>query len=178
MKAYDMARYICAKKGKMNQLQLQKLIYYIDAWNLAILKSPIIDEDFQAWLHGPVVNELWQKLKSEGVESLYSPIFVGNIKQKKETIKEIKALASKERLQVTDDTLKTYGNETGYYLECLTREEFPWKAAWLGLDESIKFYDALLHWRTEASPGRDGSSTRAISKDLMKTFYEKQLDRI
>jgi uncharacterized phage-associated protein len=40
---------------------LQKLLY-VEAWHLVNFGEPIL-EDFQAWMHGPVVPELYQDLK-------------------------------------------------------------------------------------------------------------------
>lgn len=35
--------------------KLQKLCYYAQAWWLALYEEPLIDEDFQAWVPGPVL---------------------------------------------------------------------------------------------------------------------------
>ena len=37
--------------------KLQKLLYYVEAWNL-VYKSSLIDDDFEAWVHGPVVPDV------------------------------------------------------------------------------------------------------------------------
>ncbi len=37
----------------ITNLKLQKLVYYIQAWYLALNKNtPLFNEDFQAWVHG------------------------------------------------------------------------------------------------------------------------------
>jgi len=35
--------------------KLQKLCYYAQAWWLVLYEEPLIDEDFQAWVPGPVL---------------------------------------------------------------------------------------------------------------------------
>lgn len=50
----------------LDQLKLQKLVYYAYAWNLAHGKPPLFEEDIVAWPHGPVVRELWDEFKSFG----------------------------------------------------------------------------------------------------------------
>ena len=47
----------------LSNLKLQKLVYYAQAWHLALKGTPLFDEDFQAWIHGPVVPTLYQKYK-------------------------------------------------------------------------------------------------------------------
>lgn len=47
----------------ISNLKLQKLVYYAQAWYLAIYGKPLFEEDFQAWVHGPVIPELYQKYK-------------------------------------------------------------------------------------------------------------------
>jgi uncharacterized phage-associated protein len=48
------------------QLKLQKLVYYSEAWHLAYFERPLIPEDFEAWVHGPVVRSLWDHYKGRG----------------------------------------------------------------------------------------------------------------
>ena len=42
----------------IDQLKLQKLLFYAHAWHLAIKKAPLFDEDFEAWPWGPVVRDI------------------------------------------------------------------------------------------------------------------------
>lgn len=67
---FDIASYFIERanqtKSTINNLKLQKLVYYSQAWHLAIHGIPLFKEDFQAWVHGPVVPELYQKYKGFG----------------------------------------------------------------------------------------------------------------
>ena len=36
----------------MTNLRLQKLVYYAQAWRLAILDEALFEDDFEAWVHG------------------------------------------------------------------------------------------------------------------------------
>jgi uncharacterized phage-associated protein len=47
----------------VSNLQLQKLVYYAQAWHLALYDRPLFEDDFQAWVHGPVIPELFDKYK-------------------------------------------------------------------------------------------------------------------
>lgn len=55
---------------ELDQLKLQKLVYYAYAWNAAHDKDPLFEEDVIAWPHGPVVRELWEEFKSFGREPI------------------------------------------------------------------------------------------------------------
>jgi uncharacterized phage-associated protein len=48
----------------LSNLKLQKLVYYAQAWHLALEESPLFEEDFEAWIHGPVLPTLYQKYES------------------------------------------------------------------------------------------------------------------
>ena len=46
----------CREQGEiLTNLKLQKLMYYSQAWYLALKGPALFDEDFQAWVHGPVL---------------------------------------------------------------------------------------------------------------------------
>src|SRR5689334_17203169 len=45
-------------------LKLQKLVYYAQAWYVALYDKPLVRDEFQAWLHGPVSPRLYQRFKA------------------------------------------------------------------------------------------------------------------
>lgn len=59
----ELAKYIVCKMAErgenINHLKLQKLLYYVQVWHLVYSDEPLIDEDFEAWLHGPVLRSVW-----------------------------------------------------------------------------------------------------------------------
>ena len=40
--------------GALSVLKLQKLLYYVEAWHVAFFNKMLFDDEFQAWVHGPV----------------------------------------------------------------------------------------------------------------------------
>lgn len=48
----------------VTNMKLQKLVFYTQAWHIAVFNEEIFDEDFQAWVHGPVLPSLYEKYKS------------------------------------------------------------------------------------------------------------------
>ncbi len=106
----------------VSNLKLQKLVYYAQAWHLAIHGTPLFAEDFQAWVHGPVIPELYQKYKS----FRWQPIVVDVTPQLSSTL--IKFLES-----VSDE----YFSCDGYELERMTHSEAPWILARGGIAADV-----------------------------------------
>lgn len=50
----------------IDQMKLQKLIYYAHAWHLAIYGKPLFEEDVEAWPWGPVVRDVYIQTKAFG----------------------------------------------------------------------------------------------------------------
>jgi uncharacterized phage-associated protein len=63
--AQQVADYIIASAHEcgafVSNLKLQKLLYYTQAWYLAIFGKPLFTEKFQAWLHGPAIPDIWRR---------------------------------------------------------------------------------------------------------------------
>lgn len=147
-------RYILATNGPANQLKLQKLLYYIEAWHLVFMNSSIIDDDFEAWVHGPVSRKIWDYLKSMSV--LYNDVKIKD-ESKDAAIKDVESVLSQEQVEVIRNVLKEYGDKTAFHLENLTHSEEPWLAA------------------REGVPGNQKSENK-ISKSLMKDYYTSRLN--
>ncbi|NDV02501.1 DUF4065 domain-containing protein [Pseudoroseicyclus sp. CLL3-39] len=47
----------------VDPLKIQKLVYNLHGWNLAVTGSPAVGERFEAWPHGPVNSTLYHKFK-------------------------------------------------------------------------------------------------------------------
>jgi len=152
--AVDLSKYILAKLGSMSHLKLQKLIYYVEAYHLAYFEESIIEEDFEAWVHGPVVREVWDNYKN-----FDSPLFDSLELSKDEArkiIKKIESILTEDQLDLINDVFRALGEKSSYELERLTHEEKPWREARNGL------------------PG-DKNSSNKISKDTMKNFYHEEM---
>lgn len=102
----------------VSNLKLQKLVYYAQAWHLALYESPLFAEDFQAWIHGPVIPSLYQKYKPFG----WQPISA-----------EVNPDLPKATVQFLNDVADEYFACDAYELEQMTHAEFPWMQARRGL---------------------------------------------
>lgn len=103
----------------ISNLKLQKLLYYAQAWWLAIEDNPLFDEPIEAWVHGPVVPSEYHRFKGWA----WKPI---------EDNPGMPELSATVRLHL-EDVMGVYGVMTAYQLELLTHEEDPWKHARVGV---------------------------------------------
>ena len=102
----------------ITQLKVQKLVYYADAWFLANFDKPMVNEDFQAWAHGPAIPSLYTKYRDYRWEALPE-------EPKQKLPKNLQSFLS----AVYDE----YGQFSAKKLEQMTHEESPWIDARGGL---------------------------------------------
>ena len=57
------------ERAPITHLHLQKLLYYMQGWSLAMRGRPIFDEAIEAWKYGPVVPEVYKKFADYKAES-------------------------------------------------------------------------------------------------------------
>jgi len=118
-----------------------------------VYTNSIVDEDFEAWIHGPVIRNLYQEYKSFGS----SPISI----QIDSSSKLIKGFAAKhslssDQVELIDNVLAAYGSLSSFQLETLSHSEAPWLQA----REGYGMFD---------------NCSVTISKELMKEFYSSQV---
>lgn len=134
--------------GEMTNLKLQKLLYYAQAWSLAINGKPLFSEKFQAWMHGPVQPETYQKYKKYGWHSIDDEIA--------ESLDDVKRQFNKNELNVLEQVKEIYMPIDAYGLEKLTHQEEPWQKA-----------------RGVCGPG--DRCSEEIDEDVMKSYYGQLL---
>ena len=133
----------------LNVLKLQKLLYYSQAWHLAFYGTRLFDENFQAWVHGPVSPEIFHRLKT--TKMLYSS--VGRADRQPDFDPE--AIPEETRRHI-DSILEIYAGFTDTQLESLTHFEEPWTSARAGIPPSQP-------------------SARGISDDVMRDYYRSRM---
>jgi uncharacterized phage-associated protein len=106
----------CRERGDvLTNLKLQKLLYYAQAWFLVAHNKPLFAEDFQAWVHGPVLPSQYQRFK----ENEWRPI------QDELTKPDLLSEVHSHLMEIVD----IFGVETAVALERMTHNEQPWKSA-------------------------------------------------
>lgn len=96
----------------VTHLQVQKLLYFAQAWHMMVLDRPLFDDDMEAWPHGPVVPSVWHNFK----EYSWNPIPPGG---SSEGIDD-------ESTVVLQQVLDAYGGFGAKKLEAMTHAERPW----------------------------------------------------
>jgi len=147
----DVAEYFLAlaneKGDQMTNLRLQKLIYYAQAWHLANFPKPLFEEDFEAWVHGPVIPKLYRKYKNG-----YNPITASVSREK------VEARFTPRSLKLLEEVADVYMPLTASQLEKMTHQEAPWIQARRGLDP------------TE-------NCSNVIDKTTIKRYYGERLNK-
>jgi uncharacterized phage-associated protein len=123
LSVHDVADYLIlqadAESGDvMTHLRLQKLVYYAQAWHLAIYSKPLFRETIQAWVHGPVCPVLWSRFAN----MKFQPILPEHVRENR------KQIAGKEK-ELLDEIWQVYGQFTAKHLEDMTHNEDFWKEA-------------------------------------------------
>jgi uncharacterized phage-associated protein len=122
----------CHQHGDvLTNLKLQKLVYYAQAWHLALKNKPLFDERIEAWVHGPVVPPLYGRFKKYGWEPITAqvtpPVF------KNGTAKFFEEIFS------------VYGGYSAWDLERMTHQESPWKKARGSMAPDEESHNQIAH---------------------------------
>lgn len=114
---FDVAKYII-NSVEVDNLKLQKLLYYSQAVHLVLSKneSKLFSDDIQAWQYGPVIPSVYHKYKKYGFDII------------KRTNDKI--TISKEEIESLDITLDYYGQMQAFELVMRTHNESPWRDAY------------------------------------------------
>ncbi len=103
----------------LNFLKLHKLLYYLQAWNLAFGRGRLFDEKFQAWVHGPVSRQVYDRFKD--TKTLYSSVDRADMRSTFDPT----VITDADRATI-DSILETYADFSGDQLEEMTHQEDPW----------------------------------------------------
>ena len=136
---FDMASAFLSIES-MSHKKLQKLCFYAKAWYLALYDTNIINEQFEAWVHGAVQPDLYQKYKIYGFSYIPQILDTRGIPE--------------EFLSFARDIYDSYGELDGDELERLNHCEAPWIKArhglkpWQNSDELISEDDMKAYYRS------------------------------
>ncbi|SEB99087.1 Uncharacterized phage-associated protein [Nocardioides exalbidus] len=119
MHANDVAEVIVARLPGISAMKLQKLLYYVQSWHLAITDRPLFDEDFLGWSDGPVVYEVWKARQDHRTRRHSDGSATAELPYDASVIMEL--------------VLAEYGGRSGDELSALIHLEAPWNDARVGL---------------------------------------------
>lgn len=145
-KAENVANYLIFLASQENQekeregitnLKLQKVLYLSQAYYLAKLGKPLFTEKLEAWNYGPVIPEVYRKLKRYGS----NPIIEA----------EDKSTIAEEDKKVLKKVWDTFGGYSASRLVDIVHAHTPWKEANASANKVISrkaikdYYSPLLN---------------------------------
>lgn len=98
----------------ISNLKLQKLVYYAQGFHSAIFDKPLFSEDILAWVHSPVVANLYHKYKQYGSNRI------------PEVQDFDEGSLTKEEFGLVEEVFEVFGQFTAWKLRNMTHEEAPW----------------------------------------------------
>lgn len=105
----------------LTHLRLQKLLYYVQGWSLALRNKPMFDGRIEAWAHGPVVKEMYPILAAFGDNPILPSVigYPGSLNQ--------------DECEFIQSVWVAYRGYSASSLRQMTHNEAPWKNARAGL---------------------------------------------
>lgn len=149
-----LAEYILEREGKMSHLKLQKLLYLVAGYHLAYFDAPLVADQFEAWVHGPVSRKLYNSLKQYSI--LYSDIQYKPEDGELSPRERLEQTLTSDQLDLIDEVLDLYGKDSGLQLEQLTHQQSPW-----------------LNARTHCAPG--DKCEQVISNEDIRSYFKTLL---
>src|SRR5262249_45294636 len=124
--ALDVARYLvylatCEPEPDfLSHLRLQKLLYYVQGWSLALRNRPMFDERIEAWAHGPLVRDVSCVLSGYGDR----PIVLNDIGLPEKLVEE--------EMGFIESVWESYKQFSAISLRAMSHKEQPWLDARMG----------------------------------------------
>lgn len=119
--AFDVAKFLLyldfVEEGSegLSNMKLQKLAYYSQGFHLAIFDKPLFDSTIEAWVHGPVVVDLYHYYKLYDRNSIP---FEGDIS---------KIALTRKESNLIKKVYEVFGRYSAAQLRKLTHQEPLWK---------------------------------------------------
>lgn len=120
------ARYIISRCEDITPLALQKLLYYSQAFYTLFVGSNLVNDDCEAWVHGPVYKVIYEEYKNYGRNIIDI--------EKNENIENIELDELEET--IIDNVIKYFGCYRAKVLEEMTHNEKPWIITRIGLKKN------------------------------------------
>jgi uncharacterized phage-associated protein len=118
------------KDKQMTQMKLNKLVYFAQGWHLALKKTPLFDEDVQAWQHGPVIPSLYHEFKHFGANKITPKTHSVQWNDEDGLYYKIIEPTDKDTKTILNKIWFLFGRYNGWELRNLTHQkDTPWSKA-------------------------------------------------
>ena len=99
----------------ISNLKLQKMLYYLQGFFIAVFDKKLFEEPIEAWQYGPVVRDAYFHFKDFGPSSILL-----NVDEKIIDLPQNEA-------ELFREVMEEYGQFSAIKLMNMTHEELPWK---------------------------------------------------
>lgn len=143
-RALDVAHYLMhlaaaeVEPDYLTHLRLQKLLYYVQGWSLAMRGRPLFPERIEAWAHGPVVRDLYPHFAAHGPY----PIIADSISTAFRPEDDPQELDEEEKALIRD-VWEVYKSYSATHLRKMTHAETPWREARGDLGPADRCHNAI-----------------------------------
>lgn len=129
-------------KASITPMKMQKLVYFLHGWHLAVTGKPAIADEFRAWQYGPVEENLYHMLKKHRG----SPI-TAYLKEERAGEETAFVVAKSEEMfhKVLDMVWHKYGHFSAIQLSAMTHEKgTPWDEVYNHRDDLPAIPNAMI----------------------------------
>jgi len=125
----------------LTPMQLIKLVYLAHGWMLGVYGRPMLEESVEAWRYGPVLRNLYQRVKEFRDLPVVGPIkrspFGGEVEEE----------FSAEESHIIAEVFRIYKDWSGIELSSLTHQQgSPWDITWRGTGENAEISNDLIEY--------------------------------
>ena len=142
------------RKG-ISPMKIQKLAYLAHGYHLVEYDEPLLDEVFEAWRFGPVLNSLYHQCKHTGKRGITR--YLDDVDPESERKVPAPVPNDPKVLEIVDFVWNTYGKMPAPDLSCWTHERGgPWDKVTNGGSRIIRHQD--------------------VPNDLIKSYFERRMN--
>ncbi len=106
----------------LTPMKLIKLVYIAHGWYRGLYHEDLINDAVEAWRYGPVIPDLYHKIKHYGRGHIYAPI---------EGYSAPSAFDDEKETALMDQVWNSYNHFDAYQLSAMTHQHgTPWSAVW------------------------------------------------
>lgn len=118
----------------ISNLKLQKMLYYLQGFFIAVFDKKLFEEPIEAWQYGPVVRDAYFHFKEFGSSSI--------------SLKEEEVIINlpQNEDELFKEVMEEYGQFSAVKLMNMTHEELPWKKTFTENPQGEISYELLKEY--------------------------------
>lgn len=115
----------------ISNLKLQKLLYYMQGFHIAVFDAKLFENDIEAWQYGPVVRDMYFHFKEFGKSSI--------------TLTDDATIAemTDEEEELFNEVLAEYSQFSAIKLMNMTHDELPWEKTFNETPQGVITYQLM-----------------------------------